>query len=198
MTKEDNSDSEENTTPAELARGTAALAVGLGAVVPAARLSPLKKIWDNQFCYQYIVDNVPGWECLRCGKKFKPCHHTRAVAHFTKIPNQGVSLCNALIPDHKFRRYVDLWESTKKRKLEMTYMRVSIMEDKEDKLTSSAEKLMLERNMKPKVATKIERYFDVTGKTKSSHQCVIDNAFQKMMQTDLNSVNHARMDMADF
>ena len=50
--------------------------------------------------------------------------------------------------------------------------------------------------MKPKVATEIERYFDVMGKTKSSHQCAINTAFQKMKQTDLNSVNHARMDMA--
>ena len=50
--------------------------------------------------------------------------------------------------------------------------------------------------MKPNVATEIERYFDVTGKTNSSHHCAIDTAFQKMKQTDLNSVNHARMDMA--
>jgi hypothetical protein len=32
----------------------------------------LKKIWDDQFCIQCIVDNVPGWECLWCGKKFIP------------------------------------------------------------------------------------------------------------------------------
>jgi hypothetical protein len=107
-----------------------------------------------------------------------------------------VALCSSLIPDFEFKRYVELWENTKKRKLEMTYMRVSIMEDKEDKLTSSAEKWMVEQNMKPKVATEIERYFDMTGKTKSSRQCAIDTAFQKMKQTDLNSVNHARMDMA--
>jgi hypothetical protein len=209
MMNEDNSDSKEDTTLAELARGTAAPARRLGtvaptvapaagetAVAPAAGLSPLKKIWDDQFCNQCIVDNVPGWECLRCGKKFKPCHHTRAVAHFAKIPNQGVALCSSLISDFEFKRYVELWENTKKRKLEMTYMRVSIMEDKEDKLTSSAEKWVVEQNMKPKVATEIERYFDMTGKTKSSRQCAIDTAFQKMKQSDLNSVNHARMDMA--
>jgi hypothetical protein len=118
------------------------------------------------------------------------------VAHFAKIPNQGVSLCSALIPELEFKRYVDLWESTKKRKVEMTYMRFSIMEDKEDKVSSSAEKLMQERNIKPKVATEIERYFDVAGKSKQSHQMAIDTAFQKMKQTDLNSLNHARMDMA--
>jgi hypothetical protein len=98
MMNEDNSDSEEDTTLAELARGTAAPARRLGtvaptvapaagetavapaagetAVAPAAGLSPLKKIWDDQFCNQCIVDNVPGWECLRGGKKFKPFHHT--------------------------------------------------------------------------------------------------------------------------
>ena len=105
-----------------------------------------------------------------------PSHSSSGT--FRKIPNQGVSLCSSLSPDFEFKRYVELWESMKKRKLEMTYMRVSIMEDKEDKLTSSTEKWMVERNMKPKVATKIERYFDVTGKTKSSHQCAIDTAFQ--------------------
>ena len=77
MMNEDNSDSEEDTTLAELARGTASPARRLGtvaptvapaagetAVAPAAGLSPLKKIWDDQFCNQCIVDNVPGWECL--------------------------------------------------------------------------------------------------------------------------------------
>ena len=75
--------------------------------------------------------------------------------HFAKIPNQGVALCSALIPEFEFKRYADLWESTKKRKLEMTYMHVSILEDKEEQLSSLAEKLMVERNMKPKVATEI-------------------------------------------
>ena len=82
----DISSSEEDTTLAELARGTAAPAPRLGtvaptvaptagetavapatgetAVAPAAGLSPLKKIWDGQFCNQCIVNNVPGWECL--------------------------------------------------------------------------------------------------------------------------------------
>jgi hypothetical protein len=34
------------------------------------------------------------------------------------------------------------------------------------------------------------------GKSKLSEQCAINTAFQKMKQTDLNSVNHARMVMA--
>ena len=73
----------------------------------------------------------------------------------------------------------------------MTYMCVLIGR----KLSSSAQKLMVERNMRPKVSTEIERYFDLPGKSKSSNQCAIDTAFQKMKQTDLNSVNHARMEM---
>ena len=34
------------------------------------------------------------------------------------------------------------------------------------------------------------------GKRKSSSESSIDAAFQKMKRTDLNTVNHARMDMA--
>ena len=59
---------------------------------------------------------------------------------------------------------------------------------------------MVERNTRPKVATKMERYFELGGMSKSTHvpsnQCAIITAFQKMKQADLNSVNHARMDMA--
>jgi hypothetical protein len=64
MMSEDNSNSEEDTTLAELARDTAAPAPRLGTVAPtvapATGLSPLKKIWDDQFCNQCIVDDVPG------------------------------------------------------------------------------------------------------------------------------------------
>ena len=59
---DDNSDSKENTTLAELAMstsaapaaglGTVAPAAQLGVVAPAAGLPPLKKIWDDQFCNQ--------------------------------------------------------------------------------------------------------------------------------------------------
>jgi hypothetical protein len=123
------------------------------------------------------------------------------VANFAKIPNQGVLLCNALIPELEFKHYVNLWESTKKRKMELTltYMQVSILEE-EEKLSSSTEKLMVERNTRPKVVLQMEHYFESVGKSKSTHvpsnQCAINTAFQKMKHADLNSVNHARINMA--
>jgi hypothetical protein len=54
----DNKSNDEDTTLAELAVGSVVI------VAPATGFPPLKKIWDDQFCIQCIVDNVPGWECL--------------------------------------------------------------------------------------------------------------------------------------
>ena len=87
--------------------------------------------------------------------------------HFAKIPNQQVALCNALIPELEFKSYVDLWKSTKKRKMELTYMQISILEHKEDRLSSSTEKFLVNHNTRPKVATKRERYFESGGESKS-------------------------------
>jgi len=64
----------------------------------AAQFLVLKTIWEDQYCQQCQVGNDKGWECLRCGRQFKPVHHTRAVDHYAKIPNQGIKVCTSDVP----------------------------------------------------------------------------------------------------
>ena len=165
----------------------------------AAQFPALKTIWEDQYCQQCQVGNDKGWECLRCGRQFKPVHHTRAVAHYAKIPNQGIKVCTSDIPHHEFQRYVNLWNHSKRRKTELTMVKMTITEDKEDKLSSSTEKLMESRNKKPKMSTELRRYYETIGMSKSSlpsGQTPIDTAFDILKQTDLERMNDARMDMA--
>ena len=68
----------------------------------------LKTIWDNHYCEN--CDELPGWECLWCGKKFKKKHHTRAVSHFAKKTGNGIAPCLALISKGFLEVYTDLFE----------------------------------------------------------------------------------------
>lgn len=193
------SDSEEDNALPLLQQGDAASEV-LAPLAPAAQFPALKTIWEDQYCQQCQVGNDKGWECLRCGRQFKPVHHTRAIAHYAKIPNQGVKVCTSVIPDHEFQRYINLWNRTKKRKTELTMVRMTITEDKEDKLASSTDRLLEARNKKPKVSTEMRRYYDTVGGSKSNHlpsgQTPIDTAFDTLKQSDLARMNDARMHMA--
>ena len=111
-----------------------------------------------------------------------------------------VKVCTSVIPDHEFQRYINLWNRTKKRKTELTMVRMTITEDKEDKLASSTDRLLEARNKKPKVSTEMRRYYDTVGGSKSNHlpsgQTPIDTAFDTLKQSDLARMNDARMHMA--
>jgi hypothetical protein len=101
----------------------------------------LKTIWDDQYCQKCNVGNEEGWECLCCGQQFKPVHHTRACVHHTKIPKEGIAVCTAVIPEIEFKRYIDLWSCSRKRKAELTVVKMTITEDKEERLSAAMNRL---------------------------------------------------------
>ena len=72
-----------------------------------AAFPPLESIWKDQYCEACIVKGKSGWKCLRCGYEAIPVHATCAVAHFAKIPKQGVEICSATILDHEYTRYME-------------------------------------------------------------------------------------------
>jgi hypothetical protein len=92
-------------------------------ILQAAFLA-LNKIWDNQYCRKCYVGGIDGWQCLRYGEQFKPVHHTRVVTHFAKIPNRGIQVCSAAIPEMELKGYVDLWTICCKRKTELTMAKI--------------------------------------------------------------------------
>jgi hypothetical protein len=145
------------------------------------------------------LKNDKGWECLRCGQQFKPVHHTRACAHYAKIPKEGISVCTAVIPELEYKRYVDLWSRSRKRKTELTMVKMTITEDKEDRLSTATTRLLEESSKKSKMSSAMKQYLKSTGVTKNTNpsgQPTIDAVFDGMVQADLTHMNHAKMDMA--
>jgi hypothetical protein len=66
----------------------------------------LKTIWDDQYCQKCNVGNEKGWECLCCGQQFKPVQYTRACAHYSMIPKEGIAVWTAVITEIEFKRYI--------------------------------------------------------------------------------------------
>jgi hypothetical protein len=133
-------------------------AIAVPVAEPVAAFPTLSKIWDDQYCEKCDVGGSAGWKCLRCGESFKPVHHTRAVAHFAKIPAQGVQVCSAQIPELEYKRYVDLWTVTRKRKTEIKMVSMTITEDKEERLETASKRLFDESNKKPKIPSEMQQY----------------------------------------
>ena len=175
-------------------------AIAVPVAEPVAAFPTLSKIWDDQYCEKCDVGGSAGWKCLRCGESFKPVHHTRAVAHFAKIPAQGVQVCSAQIPELEYKRYVDLWTVTRKRKTEIKMVSMTITEDKEERLETASKRLFDESNKKPKIPSEMQQYLRSAGlsnsPTKRGGQPAIDTAFENMVQTNITHMNHAKMDMA--
>ncbi len=173
---------------------------GPSVAMAAAGMPALRRIWDDHYCKKCMVDGVDGWECLRCGMKHKPVHHTRACAHFAKMPNEGVKVCTAEIPNVEFRRYLDLWQQIKSKKGGSIKTKLSISETKEYHLDTAVEQLMETKKKRTKISTELQEYYDVVGSSKSTYlpsgQPAIDTAFENMKQQDLNQMNQARMDVS--
>ena len=127
-------------------------------------------------------------------------HHTRACAHYAKIPNKGIKVHDAVIPDFEFKRYLDLWNHGRKRKTELTMVKMTITEDKEEKLINATGHLLEERHKKHKVLMEMKWYYNSVGTSKSTHvpsgQTAIDTAFDNLMQAGITHMNHAKMDMS--
>ena len=165
----------------------------------AVRFPTLKTIWYDHYYQKCNVGNEKGWECLRCGQQFKPVHHTRACAHYAKIPKEGIAICTAAIPDIEFKRYIDLRCRSRKRKLELTMVKMTITEDNEERLCTATNHLLEESNKKPKMSSAMRQYFKSTGLSKSTNpsgQPTIDAVFDGLIQADITHMNHAKMDMA--
>jgi hypothetical protein len=166
---------------------------------PVAAFPTLSKIWDDQYCEKCDVGGSAGWKCLCCGKSFKPVHHTQAVAHFVKIPAQGVQVCTAQIPEIEFKRYVDLWSLSCKRRTEIKMVSMTINEDKEEQLEMASKRLFDESNKKVKLSSEVKQYLRAAGVSKSATktgQPAIETAFDNMIQTNITHMNHTKMDMA--
>ena len=164
----------------------------------AVGFPPLKTIWDDQYCQKGNVGNEKGWECLCCGQQFKPVHHTRACAHYAKITKEGIAICTAAIPYLEFKRYIDLWSCSQKRKTELTMVKMTITRDKEERLCTATNRLLEESNKKPKMSTKMRQYFKSIGmnnSTNPSGQPTIDAVLDNLIQADITHMNHAKMDM---
>jgi hypothetical protein len=165
----------------------------------AAGFPPLKTIWEDHYCQKCNVGNKKGWECLHCGQQFKPVHHARACAHYAKIPKEGVAVCTTAIPEVEFKRYIDLWSRSQKRKTELTMVKMIITKDKEERLSTVTNRLLEESNKKPKIATEMRQYFKSAVMNKSTNpsgQLTIDAVFDNLYQADITHMNHAKMNIA--
>ena len=57
------------------------------------------------------IDGKSRWECGHCGFRRKERHHSRALRHFAKIRNNGISICKAAHPPEARRQYLELYSS---------------------------------------------------------------------------------------
>ena len=133
-----------------------------------AAFPALNKIWDDQYCQKCDVGGIAGRECLCCGEKFKSVHHTHAVAHYAKIPNCGIQVCTAAIPEMEFKQYVNLRSASCKRKTELTMVKMTITEEKEEGLNTASKQLFNDSNKKPRALSELKQYFKSEGLSKST------------------------------
>lgn len=109
------------------------------------------------------------------------------------------ALCTAVIPEMEFKRYVDLWSTSRKRKTKLIKMTMTITADKEERLEMATKQLFDESTKKPKTSTELKQFFKSAGcskNTKLTGQPGIDAALDKLVQCDITHMNHAKMDMA--
>jgi len=137
---------------------------------------------------------MDGWECLLCGMKHKPVHHTCDCAHFAKMLNEDVKVCTAQIHDVEICCYLDLWQQMKSRKHESIKAKLSISKTMEYHLYIAVEQLLKTKKKKTRVSTKLQQYYGIVGTSKSTHLPLgqaIETAFENMKRQDLNQANQA-------
>jgi hypothetical protein len=77
-------------------------------------------------------------------------------------------------------------------------VKMTITEDKDERLCTAMNHLLEESNKKPKMSTKMRQYFKSIGmnnSTNPSGQPTIDAVLDNLIQADITHMNHAKMDM---
>ena len=86
------------------------------------------------------------------------------------------------------------------RKTELTMDKMTITEDKEERLSTAMNRLLEESNKKPKMSIKLRQYFKSSCMNKSTNTSgqkpTVDAVFDSLIQVYITHMNHAKMDMA--
>ena len=159
----------------------------------------LRVIWEAEQCMSVTIDGKAGWECGHCGFRRKERHHSRALRHFAKIRNGGISICKAAHPPEARRQYLELYNSHVAR-LDMRQRINDIQREFVESRQDAAGHALSRKRLKLSGTSGADSYSPVarasSRNTSPAGQASINASLQNLNQQDIRVSNNSSLEMA--